>query len=399
MKLIITITILLYLVSLAIFIWQDIRIIQQTAKGFLGTIGSILNALIASMSVLIILMVLGTLLVTIMYHWLVIKQVPSSLVWVFFGMIGGIVLTYVGLTVYEARYDGLTITQQLSKQWSGIKRSFNFNEEVPEDYQLIADDFAPNNPLLAQVAYKIMAGLSPETRDLKNITINAYSEEGRSLLGLALQAGNARAARNLFLNGADPMQPISVDGKKNYFNSLADPYFRIGLPLEWKSVTLADINNPAYQTAVETQVVAFTKAYIDAGGDPNVMILGAQTGELINDEWIEYQEREPLIMRVSYGMSLPLRYLVSVGADPWKAADTLPDGLPVRNLMTQLANWSRYNDIEWLLSEGYFDNRSSIEYTAFLALLKGGQTSDETKNSVLSEKILLLLNSSNTIPN
>jgi hypothetical protein len=381
MKLLMIICTILYVLALGVIIWHQVHIIHDGTKSITTVFNTILRSFFIFFASLTIVGVLIAMSGAFVYHWLILKPIPSYFVWLLVGMFAGLIVTVLGLTSYTARYEGRTFIEQLQKPWttSDLNVESNF---TPDNPKAIAADFASGDQTLERVAYAIITNTDIQSEDLSLLDVNAYNQDGRSLLALALQFGNSNAANQLFEFGANPFASLVYDNHRNFFSVLADPYLRIGMPVQWQNVPVAKTaTNPEYQIALETQVVAFLVAFIDAGGDPNSMIPSAKVGELINDTYIEYQEHQPLIMYVSYGgQSLPLRYLVTVGADPWRLADTIPGGRrPAGNLITQLADWSDYEEIEWLIKEGYFDNRSSEEYEYFFKALESSHLKDDVK--------------------
>lgn len=216
-------------------------------------------------------------------------------------------------------------------------------EPTPQSDRL----FKPYDQTAYRIAQRIERGADLEVSDFDPLRDQLDRRYGQdiTLLFHALNTANVDAVEALIRAGADLRMTDRPEG------STRDFIYYLSLP----GGDLID----------QDGINRMLRAYLDAGGDPNVRLQGPN--------------RTPLISRVGLGGgNIPgVRILLEAGADPW--AEAIRDGEPNGTIFDGLNNHQdQFHFLDELIDQGYFDNRTQDELFDFLKSLGGyAQRGDE----------------------
>lgn len=285
-----------------------------------------------------------------------------------------------------------------------------FQPVVPYQDPLAADMWFAANTYgseIYKVAKKIELKQALSEKDMTSIKDRINDRFGleMTLLRLSLERGNPEAAGQLLAAGADPKMPDKTEGStRDFFYYVYDGSNRLGVPPGYTiKMYPAQFTNEAeakkYDDAFNTMQADFVRAYLQTGGDANVLMRDGSRGvKLVDDSWHEQEVAIPWAAAfASLSAFEALQVLLNAGADPWKTSDwhVVPsDGREYDDtvMYTLASNFLLHPSyLNELVDRGYFDNRSQIEIQSFLdSLGTYAQRGDEQSKAIqeLAKRVL-----------
>lgn len=270
-----------------------------------------------------------------------------------------------------------------------------------------ADIFFPVNwygQVAHDVAKKIELKQPLSENDIKSIQdkINDRFGLDKTFLFQALDSGNPEAARKLLEAGADPRVSDLAEGSaRDFFYYVYDGSRRLGVPpgytMKMYPTQFTDeTESKKYDDAFNTMQADFVRAYLQSGGDSNVMMRNGTRGELLTDgSWHEQEVSIPWSAAfASMSAFDALDVLLEARANPWLPSDDVVDNhqyndTVMYNLASDFFLHPKY--LNELVDRGYFDNRSQIELQSFLNSLGAyAQRGDERSLEIqeLAKRVL-----------